>query len=109
MRTINADMFFNTLREKMKYYRIFNPSLVPGLFLASQLLQDQLKQEQEELIADMKPRYYAVLEPTEYDKRCVGGEMLCGTCEHRYWHDPECSDCNERNGYKYYTANIDGR
>lgn len=32
----------------------------------------------------------------------------CGTCEHRYWHDPECNACNEGNGFKYYTAMKDG-
>ena len=32
----------------------------------------------------------------------------CGTCEHRYWHDPECNACNDGNGFKYYTAMKDG-
>lgn len=32
----------------------------------------------------------------------------CRTCEHRYWHDPECNACNEGNGFKYYTAMKDG-
>lgn len=68
MRTINADIFFNILLEKMKYYRTFNPSLVPGLFLAGQLLQEQFKKEQEQLVADMKPVYYSVWEPTEHNK-----------------------------------------
>lgn len=27
----------------------------------------------------------------------------CTKCEHRYWHDPECSACNKENGFKYYT------
>lgn len=27
----------------------------------------------------------------------------CKSCEHSYWHDPECSACNETNGFKYYT------
>lgn len=26
----------------------------------------------------------------------------CKSCEHSYWHDPECSACNETNGFKYY-------
>lgn len=93
MQTIDAEVFTHTLLEKMKYYRIFNPSLVPGLFLASQLLREQLRNEQEQLVADMKPVYYARWEPIEYDRhRCTH----CGGTEDYWWADkgtPYCPWC----------------
>ena len=34
------------------------------------------------------------------------GKVLrpCTTCDHRYWNDPECKDCNGENNYRYYKA-----
>lgn len=31
----------------------------------------------------------------------------CKSCEHSYWHDQECSDCNDKNGFKYYVRRGD--
>lgn len=45
-------------------------------------------------------------------RRIVDGQQVsvrpCNTCEHSYWHDPECSACNEKNGFKYYEARMGG-
>lgn len=41
---------------------------------------------------------------TRHSEGKPDGVRKCNTCEHRYWHDPECSACNEGNGFKYYTA-----
>ena len=27
---------------------------------------------------------------------------LCVTCEHNFWHDPECDECRKTANHKYY-------
>lgn len=47
--------------------------------------------------------------PANLGSGYIDGVRKCDICEHRYWHDPECSACNESNGFRYFVKrNVGG-
>lgn len=78
--------------------------------LASIAMKYEIYKVREEFVDEIKRRerkkYPAT--PANLGSGYIDGVRKCDICEHRYWHDPECSACNESNGFKYFVKRNGG-
>ena len=76
--------------------------------VAAIALRDEVDKVRNEFVNEIKRRERMKYPATRSRNDSGRDVRRCLNCEHHYWHDPECNDCNEKNGFKYYTARNDG-
>lgn len=78
--------------------------------VAAVALNDEVHKVRKEFVDEIKRRerkkYPAT--PANLGSGYIDGVRKCDICEHRYWHDPECSACNESNGFRYFVKREGG-